>query len=153
MGIDRSFCPPGKKSLAHPNLNFKISKRRTWRKLVIGSNLALGRAVRKLLARFVGTGLGHRSGFRLARLFPKPVLSHKLSILPEMSPEISSGSPLDRLVLVDVPLETSECGYGIVGISWVSSSTGDLIVSSSAGDNFVGKLWGDVGFVSFRGWV
>jgi hypothetical protein len=29
MGIDRPFCPSGKKSLAHPNLNFKISKRRT----------------------------------------------------------------------------------------------------------------------------
>jgi hypothetical protein len=57
MGIDRPFCPPGKKILAHPNLNFKISKRRTWSKLVIGSNLALGRAVRKLLALFVGTGI------------------------------------------------------------------------------------------------
>jgi hypothetical protein len=111
MGIDRPFCPPGKKSLAHPNLNFKISKRRTWSKLVIGSNLSLGRAVRKLLARFVGTSLGHRSGFRLARLFPKLILSRPLSILPEISPEISSGSPLDRLstgVLVDVQLETSE---------------------------------------------
>jgi hypothetical protein len=84
MGIDRPFCPPGKKSLAHPNLNFKISKRRTWSKLVIASNLSLGRVVRELLARFVGTSLGHRSGFCLARLFPKPVLSRPLSILPEI---------------------------------------------------------------------
>jgi hypothetical protein len=97
MSIDRPLCPPGKKILAHPNLRFKLSKCRTWSKLDMGSNLALGWVVRKLLAHFFGIGLGHRSGFRFARLFPKPVPSHPLSILPEMSPEITYGSPSDRL--------------------------------------------------------
>jgi hypothetical protein len=126
MGIDRPFCPPGKKSLAHPNLNFKISKRRTWSKLVIGSNLSLGRAVIELLARFVGTSLGHHSCFRLARLFPQPVLSRPLSILPE----ISSRSPLDHLstgVLVDIQLEASES----VGMA-SSGSFGCLLQSKTS---------------------
>jgi hypothetical protein len=111
MGIDRPLCPPGKKILAHPNLKFKLSKRRTWSKLDMGSNLALGRAIRKLLARFVRIGLGHCLGFYLARLFLKPVPSRPLSILLEMSLEITSGSPSDRLstgVLVNALLETFE---------------------------------------------
>jgi len=111
MGIDQPLCPSGKKILAHPNLKFKLSKRRTWSKLDMGSNLALGRAIRKLLARFVRIGLGHRLGFRLARLFLKPIPSRPLSILLEMLPEITSGSPSDRLstgLLVNAPLETSE---------------------------------------------
>jgi len=50
-------------------------------------------------------------GFRLARLFLKPIPSRPLSILLEMLPEITSGSPSDRLstgLLVNAPLETSE---------------------------------------------
>jgi hypothetical protein len=47
--------------------------------------------VRKLLGRLAGSSLGQkRSGFRLARLLPKPLASCPSRILPEMTLEISS---------------------------------------------------------------
>jgi hypothetical protein len=93
----RLICPLGKKLLSHSNLKFEFSKRLTWRKLGIRSNLALGRAVRNILDCFVGTGLGRkRSGFRLARFLLKLLASRPLKIMPEMSLEISSGISLVR---------------------------------------------------------
>jgi hypothetical protein len=59
--------------------------------------LALGRAVRNILDRFVRTGLGRKhSGFRLARLLPKLLASHLSRIQLELTPEISSRIPLVR---------------------------------------------------------
>jgi hypothetical protein len=113
---DRLICTLGKKLLSHSNLKFEFSKRRTWRKLGNRSNLALGRAVRNILDRFVGTGLARKcSGFRLARFLPKLLASRPSRIMPEMSPEISSGIPLVRPSsggLEDVSLDTLE-GVGM----------------------------------------
>jgi hypothetical protein len=113
---DWLICPLGKKLLSHSNLKFEFSKRRTWRKLGNGFNLALGRAVKNILDCFVGTGLGHkRSGFRLARFLPKLLASRSSKIMPEMSPEISSGIPLVRPYsggLEDASLDTIE-GVGM----------------------------------------
>jgi hypothetical protein len=113
---DRVICPLGKKLLSHLNLKFEFSKCRTWRKLGNGSNLALGRVVRNILDRFVGTGLGRkRSGFRLARFLPKLLASRPSRIMPEMSLEISFGIPLVRPSsggLEDASLDTIE-GVGM----------------------------------------
>jgi hypothetical protein len=88
---DRLICPLGKKLLSHLNLKFEFSKRRTWRKLGNGSNLALGWAVRNILDHFVGTGLGRKhSSSQLARFLPKLLASYPSKIMPEMSPKISS---------------------------------------------------------------
>jgi hypothetical protein len=110
------ICPLGKKLLSHSNLKFEFSKRRMWRKLGNGSNLALGQAVRNILGRFVETGLGcKRSSFQLARFLPKLLASRLSKIMPERSSEISSGIPLvhpSSSGLEDALLDTIE-GVGM----------------------------------------
>jgi hypothetical protein len=70
LGKDRSFYTLGKKTLFPSILNFERSKRNTWSKLRIGSNLALGRVVKKVLDRLIRTGQGRRrKGLRLAVSF------------------------------------------------------------------------------------
>jgi hypothetical protein len=114
---DQLICPLGKKLLSHSNLKFDFSKRRTWRMLGNGSNLALGQAVRNILDHFVGTGLGRkRLGFRLARFLPKLLTSCPSKIMPEMSLEISFRIPLVRPSsggLEDASLDTIE-GAGML---------------------------------------
>jgi hypothetical protein len=87
-----------------------------WRKLGNRSNLALGRAVRNILDRFVGTGLGRkRLDFLLAQFLLKLLASSPLKIIPEMSPKISSGIPLvcpSSGGLEDASLDTIE-GVGM----------------------------------------
>lgn len=57
----------------------------------------LGQAVRKLLDRFSGSGMGHKHlGFHMARFRPKPKATHPSGSLPEMTPEWSSGMFLVR---------------------------------------------------------
>jgi hypothetical protein len=70
---DRSLDSLGKKPSPRSNSNFERSMLRTWSKLVNGLKVVLGRTIRNFLGRLVGSGLGRkRSGFRLARLLPKP---------------------------------------------------------------------------------
>jgi hypothetical protein len=64
-------CPQGKKFLGHSqNLKFskfEILKLRTWHKLGVGSDLALGRVERKFLNQFFGSRLGGKHfGFCMA---------------------------------------------------------------------------------------
>jgi hypothetical protein len=93
---DRSFESLGKKSSPSSNSNFEFSMLRTWSKLVNDLKVVLGRAIKNFLGRFVGFGLGRkRSGFRLARLLPKPK-SRSSRILPELTPESFSGLSLIR---------------------------------------------------------
>lgn len=118
---DRLICPLGKKLLSHLNLKFKFSKRRTWRKLGNGSNLALGRVERNVLDRFVGIGLGRKcSGFWLARFLRKLLASRLSRIMSEISPEISSRIPLVRPSyggLEDASLDTIEgVGMSLLGL-------------------------------------
>jgi len=133
----------------------EFSKCCTWSKLGNGSNLALGQAVRNILDHFVGTGLGRkRSGFRLARLFPKLLASCALRIQPELTPEISSGIPLVRLSsggLEDASLDTIE-GVGMT----LSGSLGCPLLPETSGGLEEGQRgacsWGFSGFVFFQGW-
>jgi hypothetical protein len=93
---DRSFESLGKKPSPSSNSNFEFSMLRTWSKLVNDLKVVLGRAIKNFLGRFVGFGLGRkRSGFRLARLLPKPK-SRSPRILPELTPESFSGLSLIR---------------------------------------------------------
>jgi hypothetical protein len=92
LDFDRQLRPQGKKIISRSNLKFEILKMRTWSKLGIGFNLALGWAVRKFLDRFVGSRLGQKLyGFRMARLILKHKASRPSRSLPESTPELSSG--------------------------------------------------------------
>jgi hypothetical protein len=85
---DQPHRPLGKKSFQRSNLKFEISNLRTCSKLVIGFNMVMGQAARKLLGRIARSGMGRkRTGLRLGRFLPKS----KVSWLSEMSPKISSG--------------------------------------------------------------
>lgn len=88
---DRNFRPLGKKLIPRSNSKFEISNVHTWSKLGIGFDLALGRAIRKILGRFAGSGLDRKcSGFRLAGLMLKPKVSRPSRLLVEMMLESSS---------------------------------------------------------------
>jgi len=71
LGKDQPHRLMGKTYLPHASLKFEISKLRTWSKQVIGFNLALGRAAKKLLGRLARNGL-RRKGLRLGRFLQKP---------------------------------------------------------------------------------
>jgi hypothetical protein len=89
--------PLGKKRFSLSNSKFESLRLRTWRKLGSGFDLALGRAVRKVLGRFLESGLGSKcSGFRLARLMQKPRFSRPSSSPPEKTTNFSSGLLLVR---------------------------------------------------------
>jgi hypothetical protein len=91
---DQLVRPQGKYS----GLNFKNSRLRTWRKLGPGFYLALGRAVRRVLTRFAGSGLFRKSlGFRVARLKRKPNISCPPPTSPKTTTEVSSGLVLNRI--------------------------------------------------------
>lgn len=92
MDKDQLVRPQGK------GLNFENSRLRTWRKLGPGFYLALGRAVRRVLIRFAGSGLFRKSlGFRVARLKRKPNVSCLPPTSPETTTEVSSGLVLNRI--------------------------------------------------------
>jgi hypothetical protein len=95
---DRSFYTLGKKTLVPLILNFERSKRNTWSKLRIGSDLALGRVVKIVLDRLIRIGPGRRRmGLRLARLVPSS-LTFRPSKEPNRSSSVGSKvSPLDIL--------------------------------------------------------
>jgi hypothetical protein len=88
LGKDHHRCPLGKSYRPRASLKFEISKLRTWSKRVIGFNMALGRAVNKLLGRLARNGLC-RKGLRLGCFMPKP--SSSRSSLPETTSVDSSG--------------------------------------------------------------
>lgn len=89
---DRNFRPLGKKLIPRSNSKFEISNVHTWSKLGIYFDLALGRAIRKILGRFAVSGLDRkRSSFRLASLMSKPKVSRPSRLLVEMMPKSSSG--------------------------------------------------------------
>jgi hypothetical protein len=91
---DQSVRPQGKYS----RLNFENSRLQTWRKLGPGFYLALGRAVRRVLTRFAGSGLFRKLlGFCVARHKRKPIVSCPPPSSPEMSTEVSSGLVLNWL--------------------------------------------------------
>jgi hypothetical protein len=93
---DQNVRPQGKYS----RLNFENSRLRTWRKLGPGFYLALGRAVRRLLARFARSGLYRKPlGFYVAQLMRKPKVSCPLPSSSETTMEVSSGLVLNRLPL------------------------------------------------------
>jgi hypothetical protein len=70
----------------------------TWRKLGPGFYLALGRAVRRILTRFAGSGLFRKLlGFHVDRHKRKPIVSYPPPSSPETSTEVSSGLVLNRL--------------------------------------------------------
>jgi hypothetical protein len=79
-------------------LNYENSRLRTWRKLGLGFYLALGWAVMRLLARFVGLGLYRKPlGFHVARLMRKPKVSCLPPSLPETTTEVSYGLVMNWL--------------------------------------------------------
>jgi hypothetical protein len=90
---DQIVRPQGK----HPRLNFENSRLRTWRKSGHTFYLALGRAVWRVLTRFVGSGLLRKPlGFRVARLKRKPKVSCPPPSLPETTLEGYSGLILNQ---------------------------------------------------------
>jgi hypothetical protein len=88
--------PKGKKVLSRSNLNFENSKSeysrtRTWNRLGFRFYVALGRAVRKLMDWFSGSGMGRKHlGFCVARFWPKPKAAHTSRSLPETTPKWST---------------------------------------------------------------
>jgi hypothetical protein len=91
---DQSVRPQGKYSC----LNFENLRLRTWRKLGPGFYLALGRAVRRVLTRFAGSGLFQKLlGFRVALHKRKLIVSCPPPSSPEKSTEVSSRLVLNRL--------------------------------------------------------
>jgi hypothetical protein len=91
---DQSVRPQG----MYSRLNLENSRLRTWRKLGPGFYLALGRAVRRILTRFAGSGLFRKLlGFRVARHKRKPIVSCSPPSSPETSTEVSSRFVLNRL--------------------------------------------------------
>jgi hypothetical protein len=90
---DQIVRPQGK----HPRLNFENSRLRTWRKSGHAFYLALGRAVWRVLTRFVGLGLLRKPlGFSVARLKRKPKVSCPPPSLPETISEGYFGLILNR---------------------------------------------------------
>jgi hypothetical protein len=109
LGKDRHLRPKGKKLLSRSNLNFEnlkseYSRTCTWNKLGSRFYVALGRAVRKLLDRFFGLGMGRKHlGFHVAPFWPKPKVARPSKSLSETTLEWSFGmflvrSPLGGLV-------------------------------------------------------
>jgi hypothetical protein len=90
LGKDQPHRPMGKTFLPHASLKFEISKLRTWSKRVIGFNLALGRAAKKLLGQLARNGL-RRKGLRLGRFLRKPNSFRSSSFLTETMLVASSG--------------------------------------------------------------
>jgi hypothetical protein len=90
LGKDQPLRLLGKTFLPHASLKFVISKLRTWSKRVIGFNMVLGRAAKKLLGRLARYGL-RRKGLRLDHLMPKPRSSRSSSFMPETTLVASSG--------------------------------------------------------------
>jgi hypothetical protein len=90
---DQFVRPQGKQS----RLNFKNLRLLTWHKLDPGFYLALGRAVRRVLIPFVGSGLFQKLGFRVAQLKRKPKVSCLLPSSSVTITEVSSGLVLNRL--------------------------------------------------------
>jgi hypothetical protein len=89
---DQIVRPQGK----HPRLNFENSRLRTWCKSG-HAFLALGRAVWRVLTRFVGSGLLRKPlGFRVARLKRKPKVSCPAPSSPKMTSEGYYGLILNR---------------------------------------------------------
>jgi hypothetical protein len=88
-GKDQPLRLMGKTYLPHASLKFEISKLCMWSKRVIGFNLALGWAVKKLLGRLARNGL-RRKGLRLGRFLRKPNSFRSSSFSPETTLVASS---------------------------------------------------------------
>jgi hypothetical protein len=88
VGKDQPRRPLGKSYPPRASLKFEISKLRTWSKGVIGFNLDLGRAAKKLMGRLARNGL-RRKGLRLGCFMPNHSFSR--SSLPETTLVASSG--------------------------------------------------------------
>jgi hypothetical protein len=97
LGKDQPLRLLGKTYLPHASLKFEISKLLTWSKRVIGFNMVLGQAAKKLLGRLARHGL-RRKGLRLGRLMPKPRSSRSSSFMPETTLVASSGLCEDILL-------------------------------------------------------
>jgi hypothetical protein len=96
----------GKTFLPHASLKFEISKLRTWSKRVIGFNLALGWAAKKLLGRLARNGL-RRKGLRLGRFLRKPI-SFRSSCFSTETTLVASSGPCD-LNLSEFPVGVPLC--------------------------------------------
>jgi hypothetical protein len=67
--IEASFSARGEACSARSRLNLNL---RTWSKMFVSFNLAMGQVVGKLLGWFAGSGLGlKRKGFHLGRFLPR----------------------------------------------------------------------------------
>jgi len=106
LGKDHPHRLMGKTFLPHASLKFEISMLRTWSKWVIGFNLALGRAAKKLLGRLARNGL-RRKGLCLGRFLRKPNSFRSSSFSTEMTPVASFG-PCD-LNLLEFPIGDPLC--------------------------------------------
>jgi len=87
VGKDQPRRPLGKSYPPRASLKFEISKLRTWSKRVIGFNLDLGWAAKKLLGRLARNGM-RRKGLRLGCFMPNHSFSR--SSLPETTLVASS---------------------------------------------------------------
>jgi len=89
---DQLGSPQGK------GLKFEKVRTRTWRKLGPGFCLVLGRAVRRVLTRYAGSGLFRKFlGCRVARFMRKPNVSGPPPTSPVTTTEVSSGLVLNRI--------------------------------------------------------
>jgi hypothetical protein len=114
LGKDQPHRSMGKTLFPHASLKFEISKLRTWSKRVIGFNLDLGRAVKKILGRLARIGRC-RKGLRLGRFLSKPNSLRTSSLSPETMLVTSSG-PCDLIPSespVEIPLCEDRTGGGL----------------------------------------
>jgi hypothetical protein len=106
LGKDQDHRPMGKTFLPHASLKFEISKLLTWSKRVIGFNLALGRAAKKLLGQLARNGL-RRKGLCLGRFLRKPIPFRSSSFSTETT-LVASSRPCD-LNLSEFPVGVPLC--------------------------------------------
>jgi hypothetical protein len=110
---------------------------RTWSKLVNGLKVVLGRATRNCLGRLVRSGLGRkRSGFRLARLLPKPKAHTTIEPGTPPFPALSRPEPSSSAIPGALPVGPSSFGFSLVrppprGLEAVSSGKGIAVPEAS----------------------
>jgi hypothetical protein len=134
---DRSLDSLDKKPSSCSNSNFEHSMMRTWSKLVNGLKVVLGRTIRICLGRLAGSGLGRkRSGFRLARLLPKPKAHTAIEPGTPPFPAPSRPEPSSSAVPGALPVGSSSSGFSLArppprGLEAVSSGKGIAVPGAS----------------------